>query len=198
MQTGNADVIQTIDGIAHHLGRDSRFLCHWYVRSSRRGDQDYPGGGLAVDATFDNSGAFMKDGRRYDFGYRFVSVSVGPRDEQAVATLDDRARDGGDLCRCLALAEDDFRKALTPGAVVIDLCEAEVFERTASDGERALFSLGRIEAAFAHRFEQRPKRGQGCRGFAFAIGQGRAVDSAGGPPLILEWGVVPRLRTPIL
>ena len=40
VEAGDADVVEPVDVVAHDLGRDRRFLCHWYVRSSRRGDQD--------------------------------------------------------------------------------------------------------------------------------------------------------------
>ena len=46
-----------------------------------------------------------------------------------MASFDDSRGDGGNLRRCLAQSEDDLGKALTRGAVVIDLGEPEVGER---------------------------------------------------------------------
>ena len=36
VNAGDADVVQPVDVVAHHLRGDRRFLCHGYVRSSRR------------------------------------------------------------------------------------------------------------------------------------------------------------------
>jgi hypothetical protein len=86
-----------------------------------------------------------------------VGGGVRAGHQQAVAPLDDRTRDAGDLLRRLALAEDHFWKALTDCTMVIDPSETEVFEGIALQLEGASLRLCRIEPALANGFEQTTK-----------------------------------------
>jgi hypothetical protein len=52
-----------------------------------------------------------------------------PRYEQTVARTDESERDGGNLSRRLALTENDFRKALSNLAMLVDSREAKIVER---------------------------------------------------------------------
>ena len=54
---------------------------------------------------------------------------IGARDENVLGLVEQARDDGADLVGSLALAEDDFRNSVPQRAMMIDLGEAQVFER---------------------------------------------------------------------
>lgn len=149
-------------------------------------------------AALDNPGLFVKAGIRYDFRYFNMGSGIGPRDEQAVTAINNGPGDAGDLIGSLALAEDDLGEALANGAVVVDACEPQVFEGLAGAGQvfGATFGVGWIQAAVAHRVEQRAQRIERPNRVWRMLRHGFAFDSAKCP--YLELRVVPSRRLLIL
>ena len=83
MQAGDADVVQAVDVVAHHLGGDGGFLGDGYVRSSCRGDKNDTLAARSLHATLDDPGLFVETRIRHDFRYLVERGGVRPRDEQA-------------------------------------------------------------------------------------------------------------------
>ena len=155
----HADVVQPIDVVAHHIGRDRRFLCHWYVRSSRRRYQDHAFPTPCVDPALDDSGLCVEMGVRHDFRYFGERGGIRPGDKQAVSALNDGMGNAGDLIGGLALSENHFRESLTSGACVIDAGESQVFNgRARQIGQRKLLGIGGAELTGRHGVEDRAKR----------------------------------------
>ena len=69
-----------------------------------------------------------------------------PRDEDVLLALNELARDGDNLLRRLACAEDDFRKALAQRAVRIHLREAEVRDGRGLEGAENFVPAGTASA----------------------------------------------------
>jgi len=173
VEPGDADVVQPIDVVAHHLGGDRGFFGHGYVRSSCRGDQydTMPPG--RIDTPLNDPGLIVEAGLWYDLRNAFERCGVGAGDQQAVAAADNRFRNSGNLGRRLPLAVHDLGESLSGGAMVIDAGEAEIlaeFER--QPFLRPALGVGRIEAAVSHRVEESAKRVERVRGRMFLISQG--------------------------
>jgi hypothetical protein len=81
----------------------------------------------------------------------------------------DPFRDGGDLGRSFAYAEDDFGEPLSQGAMVIDACEPEVLERSGLHGgnDPRRGGVG-IERAAAHVMKQLPEFRRGHKSLKMA------------------------------
>ena len=130
VKSGDADVVEPVDRVAHHLGGDGGFLGDGQVRRAGRRDEDgaAPGGHL-VHAAGDGAGHLVILGGGHHGAHRVVRRLVGAGDEQRVATGDDAIGDGGDLIGRLAQAEDDFGEALALGPLVVDAGEPDVLDR---------------------------------------------------------------------
>jgi hypothetical protein len=150
---------------------------------------------------------FVKPRIWYGLGNRQKRVLVRACDEQAVSPVDDGPSDPRNLCRCLALSVNDFRKTLTDCPVMVDASETEILDRVGLQRlERAPLGFGGVEAAVAYGLEQSAKR-LGARRYGFwrrghnLKSRGEACadcafDSALNPSI--ELTIVPSLRPPIL
>ena len=157
VKAGNADVVQPVDVVAHDLGGDRRFLCHWYVRSSRRGDQYDALTTRHVDSPLDDPGLFVETGVRHEFRYFAERGAIRPGDEQAVSTHDDGVGDPGDLVGGLALSEDRL-----PGIPVV-VRGRDRHGRTPGLRWRRPPGRSRPDARRRRRSVRRPRRRRGSR-----------------------------------
>jgi hypothetical protein len=174
MQSGDADVVQTLDDVAHHLGGDRRLFGDGYVRSSRRGDKNVALDGSVGEPSFDNPGRLMEDGIRHDFGYLDPCIRAGTRHEQGLTATGDVRGNRGNLAGRLALTEDHLRESLTGFPVIVNAGEPEVGGgNETEEGFRPCPGLGRGEAAVGDLVEQLEQPGPG----KFLIRQGFSFDS---------------------
>jgi hypothetical protein len=116
------------------------------------------------------------------YRHRPVSLLSGARDEQAVAGGDDAGGDAGNLVGRLARPENDFRKALASGAVVIDTRVPQVLERGLAYKLKELVLRGlRRKRACVNRLQERAKLVAGHRPKSLAFVDfpfSRAIKSA--------------------
>jgi hypothetical protein len=128
VQSGDADVVEAIDAVAHQLRGDGRFLRHGEIRGAGGGDEDRSAAARRVsEIERDAAGQLVifsvwqlaRDGR--------VRVGAGAGDEEALPRRDEARGDRGNLCGRFSLAEDDFGEALSHVAVMIDARESEIF-----------------------------------------------------------------------
>ena len=156
MEARHADVIEPIDVVAHDLGAHGGLLRDRKVRCACGGNEHDAASAGHVQAALDNPGHFMKPVVRHERGHRVKSLGVRPRDEQAVAPVDDGLGDPGDLLWPLSLSVDDLGEALAGGTVVVDARKAEVFDRVGvQEFTGAAGGCVGVELAVAHGVEQR-------------------------------------------
>ena len=131
MKTGDADVVEAVDGVAHELGRDRRLFRDGQVgRSGGRDDDGAASRGELAERERNGSGQFVEFCRRL----RCADTASNARRSVRVTSRlwpggDDALGDGGDLFRRLSRPKNDLRASLPERAMVVDAGEAQVFER---------------------------------------------------------------------
>ena len=125
VDAGDADVEQPIDRVAHHLGRDARFLGDRQIGCARRRDEDRAAAGLHVAlAVRDGPG----DGWNAASGTAFCTAANASSVARVTSRVWPRptisAEMARDLFGRLAQPEHDFGKPLAQLALVIDPREA--------------------------------------------------------------------------
>lgn len=136
MNAGNTDVVKLIHPVAHHSRGEQSFFGDRNIAGTCRNNEDQPFACNFV-AALDSDDAR----ERMEFrGARIFAVcffhggedfGVGAGDEDVVARvffLEHGADDFSDLLWSLAFGENDFRKALAKGAVMVNFGEAEILE----------------------------------------------------------------------
>ena len=137
MNAGDTDVVELIDAIAHHARGEESFLGNGNVAGTGGNDEDQAfARDFAAAFDGDDAGERMKlrgaRGFPISFFHGGEDFGVGAGDENVVPRvflLEHGADDFGDLLRRFAFGENDFREALTLGAMMVHLGEAEVLKR---------------------------------------------------------------------
>ena len=97
----------------------------------------------------------MEDCARRAFYDSRMRFGRGPGDQQVLPGRDDPLRDGRDLRRGLAWAEDDLGKTLPNASMVVDAGEPEVLERRVAQELKEAGMRGlRRQGAGLHLFEE--------------------------------------------
>ena len=159
MNPGNTYVVKLIDAIAHHARGEQSFLGDGNVAGTGGNDEDQAfAGDFAAALDGDDAGEGMKlrgaRGFPVNFFHGGEDFGVGASDENIVPRvflLEHGADDFGDLLRRFAFGENDFREALTQGAMMVHLGEAEVFKRQVLE---AFDDSGRRELSSPHGFQK--------------------------------------------
>src|SRR6185312_3510125 len=155
MDTGDADVVDGIDFVAHDFGGDLRFFGDENIAGAGAddGDASFAGYG-AVAPEADRAGDGKMLAFRKGFEYNARGFRRGSGDENVFRTREQGARDGDDLIRRFAQAENDFGHPVTQRAVVIDLGESEILERHMPHAFHRVVNAG---GSGADVFEERTK-----------------------------------------
>jgi hypothetical protein len=137
MNARDADVVELIDAVAHHAGREQGFFGYGNVAGAS-GDDENQAFARDLAPTLDGDDA----GERVELrGVGTLSVgffhggenfSVGASDENIVARvflLEHGADDFSDLLRRFAFGENDFGEALTQSAMMVDFGKTQVLKR---------------------------------------------------------------------
>src|SRR5262252_874070 len=129
MNAGNTDVVEVLDLVAHHFGRDDSLFGNRNVTGSRRDNRDNS------PAVFGR--IFLQDdcARKlpilhspYLLLHRGKLPVVGARG-QNIPAMSCQARENASHLRSrLSLAENDFRHSIAERAMMINLGESQIFE----------------------------------------------------------------------
>ena len=130
MNARDADIVKMLDLVAHEFGGDDRLF----------GDRDVAGsGGDYGDHSFaifcfvavqdDGSPEFAVLDAANFLLHRGKLLFAGARGQNVAAVFGEPGENSSHLRRSLAFSKDDLGHAGAQGAVMIDLREAEVFER---------------------------------------------------------------------
>ena len=160
MQPGDANVVETLDAVPHHLTGDHRLFGHPLVGGAAGDNQNgaVPSG-VFVRRVADDACGLVENRPADAIPDGGERVGVGTGHQQIVSSLDDPSGDFCDLIRRLPLAEDNFRKALSDCPVVVDPSEPDILERCLAHGGGQL-RLGGLhgERAVTHLLEQGSER----------------------------------------
>ena len=155
VQSGHANIVDTVDLVAHQLCRDRGLLSNGQI------------GRAGADEADAAKGFARKAIHRRGSGYLVVltvrdallqppeDFGVDARDEEAAGAFNQPLGDSDDLFRRLPLAEHDLRQVVAEGAVVVEFGEPQVFV-----GQMPQAVEGIVYAGFAARdgFQKRAER----------------------------------------
>ena len=149
MQPGYADVVHAQHLVAHEVRSDCRLVGHRQVTRPGTQHGDHARAlGQALGLDRDAPGRLVVVGLR-QVGRNSGGVGcVGASDEHAILPLHHLGRDGGNLFRRLAGAEDDLGESLPQRPVRVDLREAKVVDRRGAQAAQhpGLVQLAGLEA----------------------------------------------------
>src|SRR5205085_4245154 len=135
----DARVPDSLDAVAHRLGRERGLLGHGDVARARGDDHDRPRAALrAVAHDADHVGVGVPLGLRADVADFAERALVGARDEHVRGVSRQRLDDLDDLRARLPRPEDDFREALPRGPRVVNASVPYVLEVQVRDSPRRL------------------------------------------------------------
>ena len=161
VDAGYADVVDRVDFVAHHFGGDLRFFRHRKVAGSGADHGD-----LALAVKRAVAPYAQRTGGREVFGFGVLLLQAlgdfrrDARHQDIARFRQEGRRNRGDLIGGLAGTEDHLGHAMTQRAVVIDFCEAQIFERQVTQaiergvdvhGTGAHFLKQRAQLVLIHR-----------------------------------------------
>ena len=153
VNSGDADIVDGVHIIAHQLRRDLRFLRYGDVAGA---GTDHGNSALAVNGVVapEANGAGERQVLRigHPGGDHGGAFAIGARNQDVTGVSYQALRDGHHLFRSLTFGEDDLWHAMTKGAMVVDLGEAEVFKGHMAHAAHGCLD---IHCAGAHLFKQR-------------------------------------------
>jgi len=155
MDTGDADIVNGVDFVAHDFGCDAGFFGDRNVAGSGADNGDCAfAGGFAIAPV-----AHRAAEREVFAAFVLIEEALrhfrrGTGDEHVCGAREKFFRDGDDVIRALAEAEDDFRHTVTQGAVVIDLGEAQVFEGEMAHADECRIGVNRALANIVEEFSE--------------------------------------------
>jgi hypothetical protein len=155
MDSGDADIVNGIDFVAHYLSRDAGFL----------GDRNVAGAGAdhgycSLAARFAIAPVANGAAEREIFA-SFVLIEErlrhfgrSPGNEHVFGAREEFPGDGEYVIRAFAEAEDDFRHAVAQGAVMIDLGETEILEGHVTQADESRLNVNRAGANIVEKYSE--------------------------------------------
>lgn len=129
VQASDANVDDAIDCKTKILGSNRGFLCDRQVTGSGADDSDTPGRGLRISSgKADDPRHLMIFGPRHEFADGGKGIRIGACSYHAAAGFRHAGEDSSDLLGRLASCINDFGKAETQTAVVVNFGEAGVLK----------------------------------------------------------------------
>ncbi len=134
VDAGYSDIVEVMDRVAHEFGGDDRFFGYGDVAGS---GGDYGDDAFAVAAAVALKGDGAGEGTVFGLGDLgadgFVLLFCRAGGQDVAFVVGQFCEDFGYLGGSFAFAEDHFGHALAEGTVVVELGEAEVFEREVAE-----------------------------------------------------------------
>ncbi len=130
MNACDTDVANSIHVIAHHFGGQARFFQNGNVAGTGTDDNNFS---LSANRAIAPHAHYARGWKILCFGRKFCDsrthLLCRSRQKKIGRLGEQRGGDAGHLIRIFALPKNYFRHAVANGAMMIDLCETEIFER---------------------------------------------------------------------
>jgi hypothetical protein len=141
---GDTDVVDAPDVTPHDLSGNRGFFCDGKIGGAAAEDGD--AGLLRPGATIDRDGAsgFVVHGVWHGFLNLVETALIRSRNQDAIRAAGEARGNFRDLPGRLSLSQDDLRKGVAEGAMMVDLCETDVLV-----GQQAQLRNGGLDACGA-------------------------------------------------
>ena len=158
MKTRDADVVEAIDRIAHHLRCHRGFFGDGEVRRAGRREDDGPASTARCALVERNTpGQLVIRRARDESGHSLICFGRCAGDEKIMSTADQPFGNRGDLRWSFPLPEHDLRKSLPRRPMMVDAREPQVFERPLAQNLKEAVVRGlRCYLTAAHLVEKGP------------------------------------------